>query len=101
MQLKQALSSSRGSLSVLWAVVRWTHSWGQCLRPPHNVPSSSEKSPVKLTIQQKLFRVCLPLASLTEHVLAPAKHLVEVNQKDPPPASRDMDQKDPALRGRR
>lgn len=69
--------------------------------PPQNVPRSREKPPGKRMIQQRLFRVCLPLASSTQHIPAPAKHFVEVNQSDPPAPSREVGQKDPATRGRR
>lgn len=68
---------------------------------PQNVPSSSKKSPGKPMIQLKLFRVRLPFASHTQHVPAPAKCFVEVNQKDPPPPSREVDKNDPALGGSR
>lgn len=47
---------------------------------PQNVPRMSPESvrSLRKTIQQRLFRVCLPLASCTQHIPAPAKHFVEV-----------------------
>lgn len=52
--------------------------------PPQNIPRSCEKDPGKQMIQQRLFRVCLPLASYTLHVLAPAKHFVKVKMSHQP-----------------
>lgn len=69
--------------------------------PPQNVPRSCEKPPGKQMIQPRLLRVCFPLANCTQHIPAPAKRFVEVNQNDPPAPSREVDRKDPATRGRR
>lgn len=52
--------------------------------PPQNVPRSCGKAPGKQMIQQRLFRVCLPLASCTLHIPAPAKHFVEVKTSHQP-----------------
>lgn len=42
-QLKQAPSSSGGSLSLLWAVIRWTHSGGHRLCPSPQHPQQQRE----------------------------------------------------------